>query len=125
MMFPPIYERAKADAAIVALLGMPGGELRLWSFGEAPHGAALPYATWQQIGGLPANNVSDRPDADYFSIQVNVWGVSSNQTWAVTKALRDIMEVNGATIVRWGNTVKDAETEAFGYDFDADWITYR
>lgn len=124
-MFPPIYARAKADAAVVALLGMTGGELRLWSFGEAPKGAPLPYATWQQIGGLPENNVSDRPDADHFSIQVNVWGASSSQMWAVTTALRDIMEVDGATVVRFGNTVKDAETKAFGYDFDADWITYR
>lgn len=126
MMFPPIYTRALADPAVVALLGATDGSLRLWSFGEAPKGAPMPYATWQTLpNGAPANNVSDRPDADHFSTQINVWGVTSNQMWAVVQALRDIMEVDGCTIVRWGNTVKDAETKAFGYDFDADWITYR
>lgn len=125
MMFPPIYTRAQADPALLTLLGTVGGELRLWSFGEAPKNAQLPYATWQTVGGTPENNVSDRPDADHFSTQINVWAASSAQMWAVVQALRDIMEVDGCTIVRWGDTVKDAETKAFGYDFDADWITYR
>ena len=114
-----------ADSAVVALLDDGAGGIRLYPFGEAPKDAPYPYATWQNIGGLPANNVSDRPDADFFSIQVNVWGVTSNQMWAVVRALQNIMEVDGCAIVRYGNTVKDAETKAFGYDFDADWITYR
>lgn len=125
MMYAPIYTRAMATPAVVALLADGQGSIRLWPFGEAPATPALPYATWQNVGGDPANNLSDRPDADSFSIQVNIWGATSAQLWAVTEALRDIMEVDGCTIVRWGNTVIDDETKAFGYDFDADWITYR
>lgn len=125
MMYAPIYARAMATPAVVALLTDGQGSIRLWPFGEAPATPALPYVTWQNAGGDPANNVSDRPDADSFSIQVNVWAATSAQLWAVTTALRDIMEVDGCTIVRWGNTEIDAQTKAFGYDFDADWITYR
>lgn len=127
MLFAPLYARAMATPAVVALLTDGAGSIRLWPFGEAPLQPApkLPYVTWQNVSGEPANNVSDRPDADSFSIQVNVWATNSAQLWAVTNALRDIMEVEGCTIVRWGNTVKDAQTKAFGYDFDADWITYR
>lgn len=125
MMYAPIYALALTTPAVVAVLGDGDGGLKLWPFDEAPKDAPLPYVTWQNIGGVPNNNVSDRPDADHFSIQINVWGESSAQMWTVANAMRDIMEVDGRTIVRWGNTVKDAETKAFGYDFDADWITYR
>lgn len=125
MLYAPVYARCLADAAVVALLDDGAGGVKVWPFGEAPKDTPPPYATWQNIGGVANNNVSDRPDADFFSIQVNVWGVSSNQMWAVVRALQDIMEVDGCTIVRYGSTVKDAETKAFGYDFDADWITYR
>lgn len=128
MLYPPLYARAMATPAVVALLADGKGSIKLWPFGVAPKQPApkLPYVTWQNLpNGEPANNVSDRPDADSFSIQVNVWAVTSAQLWAVTTALRDIMEVDGCTIVRWGNTEIDAQTKAFGYDFDADWITYR
>lgn len=127
MMYAPLYARAMATPAVVALLTDGKGSIRLWPFGEAPKQPApkMPYVTWQNVGGDPNNNVSDRPDADRFSIQVNVWAETSAQLWAVTNALRDIMEVDGCTIVRWGNTEIDAQTKAFGYDFDADWITYR
>lgn len=125
MLYAPLYSRAMATPAAVALLADGKGSIRLWPFGEAPVAPPLPYVTWQNIGGDPANNVSDRPDADSFSIQVNVWAKTSAQLWAVATTLRDIMEVEGCTIVRWGNTEIDAQTKAFGYDFDADWITYR
>lgn len=125
MIYAPLYTRAMATPAVVALLSDGKGSIRLWPFGQAPEKPQLPYVTWQNVSGVPANNVSDRPDADYFSIQVNVWAATSAQMWAVTTALRDIMEVDGCTIVRWGNTEIDAQTKAFGYDFDADWITYR
>lgn len=132
MMYAPLYARAMATPAVVALLTDGAGSIRLWPFGQVPLGYGtpppppkLPYVTWQNVGGDPANNVSDRPDTDRFSIQVNVWAATSAQLWAVTTALRDIMEVDGCTIVRWGNTEIDAQTKAFGYDFDADWITYR
>lgn len=125
MMYAPLYARAMATPAVVALLTDGKGSIRLWPFKQAPLTPALPYVTWQNIGGDPANNVSDRPDADSFNIQVNVWAATSAQLWTVTTALRDIMEVDGCTIVRWGNTEIDAQTKAFGYDFDADWITYR
>ena len=125
MIYAPLYTRAMLSPAVVALLADGKGSIRLWPFKLAPLNAQLPYVTWQNIGGEPNNNVSDRPDADSFSIQVNVWAETSAQLWGVTNALRDIMEVEGCTIVRWGNTEVDAQTKALGYDFDADWITYR
>lgn len=126
MMYAPIYIAALASPSVVTLLGDGAGGIKFWPFGEAPKDppSPLPYATWQNVGGVPNNNVSDRPDADFYTLQINVWGATSAQVWVITAALRDAIE-DKCYIVRWGNTVKDAETKAFGYDFDADWITHR
>lgn len=124
MMFAPIYEVCKADSGVQALLGDSDGELRLYAFNLAPKDAALPYATWQNVGGVPTNFLADNPDSDSYSMQINVWGVTTAEVMDVTRAIRDaIQEV--CYIVRWGNQARDAQTLAFGYDFDVDWLTYR
>jgi hypothetical protein len=125
MMYAPLYRIALEDPVVFALLADTSESIRLWPFDQAPKDAPMPYATWQNIGGVPNNNVSDRPDADFFSVQVNVWAMTSAELWAVVEALRDVMEVDGCTIVRWGATVTDEITKALGYDFDVDCITYR
>lgn len=124
MMFAPIYTTCQADAACQALLGDSDGALRLYPFRVAPKDAQLPYVTWQNIGGEPANYLADNPDADGFSLQVNVWGETDDQVIDVTQAIRDAIQ-GVCYIVRWGNQDKDAQTLAFGYDFDVDWLTYR
>lgn len=124
MMFAPIYDRCQADATCQALLGNSDGDLRLYPFSLAPKDAPLPYVTWQNIGGLPTNFLADNPDSDQFSLQVNVWGETDTEVIAVTQAIRNaIQEI--CYIVRWGNQARDAQSLAFGYDFDVDWLTYR
>lgn len=124
MMFAPLYDTCQADSAVQALLGDSDGELRLYPFNLAPKDAALPYVTWQNVSGLPQNYLADNPDADSFGIQINVWGVTTGEVMDVTQAIRNaIQEV--CYIVRWGNQARDAQTLAFGYDFDVDWLTYR
>lgn len=124
MMFAPIYTKCQADSTVQGLLGDSDGNLRLYPFELAPKDAPLPYATWQNIGGTPTNFLADNPDSDGFSIQVNVWGQTTGQVIAVTEAIRNAIQ-DVSYIVRWGNQHRDAETLAFGYDFDVDWLTYR
>jgi hypothetical protein len=124
MMFAPIYTTCQDDNAVQTLLGDSSGNLRLYPFGLAPKDAPLPYVTWQNIGGDPANYLADNPDADSFSLQVNVWGKTTGQVIAVTQAIRDAIQ-GVCYVVRWGNQSRDAQTLAFGYDFDVDWLTYR
>lgn len=125
-MNAPIYPTCAADTTCQVLLGDGEGNLRLWPFGQAPIDPPpqLPYATYQNVGGAPQNNLSSRPDADQFSLQVNVWGATSSEVRAVSEAIRDAIELE-SHIVRWGSQVQDAETKAFGYDFDVDWFTHR
>lgn len=124
MMFAPIYATCQASSALQTLLGDSGGNLRLYPFALAPKDAPLPYVTWQNVGGTPTNYLACDPDSDAFSLQVNVWGQTTGQVIAVTQAIRDAIQ-GVSYIVRWGNQSRDAQTLAFGYDFDVDWLTYR
>lgn len=126
-MFPPMYTKALASPAVVALLGNGAGAIRFYAYGLAPlkPPPKLPYATWQSAGGgVPFNTLADRPDGDLWSLQVDVWGLTSAQVEAVTIALRDSFE-DDAYVVRWGDQKRDALTLAFGYDFDVDWHHHR
>lgn len=123
-MVPPIYPVCLAYGPLRAVLDDAAGELKLYPFGLAPDEPGYPYATWQTIGGEPSNTLACRPDSDKWSIQVNVWGMESADVRAVVEQIRDAIE-GVSYIVRWGNQSRDAETLAFGYDFDVDWFTHR
>lgn len=124
-MYPPIYTVCLAYAPLRAVLDDADGELKLYPFGLAPLKPPLPYATWQMIpGGRPTNTLACKPDSDKWALQVDVWGVTSAQVRTVVEQIRDAIE-GVSYIVRWGNQSRDAETLAFGYDFDVDWFTHR
>lgn len=121
-MFPPIFQVAAADPGVTALLGT--APVRLWPFGEAPEGTALPYAVWQLVAGSPENYLAGRPDMDGFSLQIDVYAATGSSARAVGKALRDAIELN-AYIVRWGGESRDNETNRYRLSFDVDWLTPR
>ncbi|SHK68483.1 DUF3168 domain-containing protein [Halomonas caseinilytica] len=119
-MFPPIYALCTADSAVSELLGS-----RLYPAGDAPQGVALPYAVWQIIpGGAPENYLADRPDADSYTLQVDVYASSVSAAGDVTEALRDVIERH-AYIVRWGALDTDPDTGNRHISFDVDWIVHR
>jgi hypothetical protein len=72
-MHPPLHAVCAADTTVQDLLG--GDVLRLYPFGEARQQETYPYAVWQLVGGRPENYLSDRPDVDSFSTQVDVYAV--------------------------------------------------
>ena len=75
-MNAPIFEIAVASSAVRALLGTGsvGDPLRLYSFGDAPQGVALPYAVWRNISGEPFNHLHSRPTQDAFNLQIDIYG---------------------------------------------------
>lgn len=121
-MFPPIFQVAAADPDVTALLGT--APVRLWPFGEAPEGAALPYAVWQLISGSPENYLAGRPDIDGFSLQVDVYAATGASARTVGAALRDAIELS-AHITRWGGESKDEATGRYRLSFDCDWFVHR
>lgn len=122
-MLPPIFTVCAAEPAVTALLG--SAPTRLYPFGEAPQGVALPYAVWQIVpGGGPANTLGDRPDVDRFTLQVDVYATTGSAASDVTVALRDAIEPH-AYITRWGAQDTDPDTGHRHIGFDVSWHVQR
>lgn len=122
-MTPPIFQLCSQAAAVTALLGT-GANLRLYSFGEAPEGVTKPYAVWQLVNGEPENYLAGRPDADGFTLQVDVYAASSTSARQVRDAIRDAIELD-AYVTRWGGEIRDSATKNYRASFDVDWWMQR
>lgn len=121
-MFAPIFEKVAADPASTALIG--AAPTRLYPAGQAPEDVTYPYSTWTQIGGSPENYITNRPDIDLYTLQVDVWAKTLGSARNVATALRDVIETH-AHIVRWGGESRDNETGSYRISFDADWFVHR
>lgn len=122
-MSAPIFEICSKSAGVGALLGK-GVDTRLYSFGEAPEGVAKPYAVWQVISGSPENYLAGRPDADGFTLQVDVYAATGTAARKVRTAIRDAIELR-AHVTRWGAEARDPATKNYRTSFDVDWIVRR
>lgn len=121
-MIAPIFSVCAASQAVKELLGT--NPVRLYPFGMQDDNIVYPYAVWQNIGGSPENYLNQRPDADHYSLQVDVYGDTAVDVIAVARALRDAIE-GKAYISRWGEQSRNDSTMKYRYSFDVDWITTR
>lgn len=122
-MSAPIFETCSRDLVVTGLLGT-GADMRLYSFGEAPDKVAKPYVVWQVINGNPENYLAGRPDADGFTLQVDVYASTGTSARQVRTAIRNAIELH-AYITRWGSESRDPTTKNFRTSFDVDWIVRR
>ncbi|WP_375591600.1 DUF3168 domain-containing protein [Chitiniphilus eburneus] len=120
-MFAPLYEVCAADVGVQSVLGDPP---RLYPFGLAPQGVALPYAVFQSITGAPENYLGDAPDIDSETMQVNVYADDGDGLKSVLLALRDAIEPH-AHITAWGGDGTDPQTGRRATSFDVDWWVNR
>lgn len=93
------YSLYALQAVVKDVLGT--NPVRLYPFGMQDDNIVYPYAVWQNIGGSPENYLNQRPDADHYSLQVDVYGDTDTDVIAVARALRDAIE-GKAYITRWG-----------------------
>ncbi len=121
-MIAPIFTVCAASPSVVALLG--GDTLRLYPFGQQDDNVIYPYVVWQNVTGSPENYLAQRPDADSFTLQVDVYADTPDQAITVAAAVRDAIEPH-AYITRWGGQDKDSNTKRYRYSFDVDWIVKR
>jgi len=117
----PLYQLCIADATVKSLLG---NKPRLYEFGLAPSKPALPYVTWLQITGSPDNNLSDRPDMDYYNIQIDIWAETADSLHAVKEALTNVIEPV-THITTWNGEGRDAATTNYRCTFSVDWYIDR
>lgn len=120
-MTVPVYPLCASSAAVRALIG---NEPRIYPFGGTDDDIIYPYAVWRNIGGVPENYLATRPDADHFSIQIDVYADTEKEAEQVAKAIRNALELK-CYITRWGDQDRDTETKRYRYSFDADWIINR
>lgn len=121
-MFPPVFQTCAASAAVTALIGTT--PVRLYPFGEAPQGVIYPYAVWQLVSGSPENYLGDRPDADSFTVQIDVYADTATSARNVAKALRDAIEPV-AYVTSWRGESRDPDTKKYRFSFDVAWIVQR
>lgn len=121
-MFAPIFTICAASEPVRTLLG--DSPMRLYPFGHAVQDTTKPYAVWQTIGGSPENYISDRPDVDQYSLQVDCYAKTAQGARDVAQAIRNAIE-NDAHIVGFGGESRDDATMLYRYSFDVDWFVYR
>lgn len=121
-MFPPIFAVCVANAGVTAVFGTV--PTRLYKFGEAPQKPVLPYAVWQTVGGGPENYLDSAPDADLFSIQIDVYAATADAASTAAQAIRDAIQ-RRAHIVSWNGDDRDPATRNFRVGFSVDWIVRR
>ncbi len=122
MMIAPIFKVCAASHAVTALIG--DSPVRLYPFGLQDDNVVYPYVVWQNISGYPENYLDKRPDADSYTLQVDVYADTVASAASVAAALRDAIEPH-AYITRWGGQSRDPETKRYRYSFDVDWIVLR
>lgn len=118
----PFYTVCKADPTVQALLG--GTSPRIYPFGQAPQNVAKPYVVYQWIGGAPFNLLNCRPGADQASLQVDVYGLTTQSTTAAAKAIRYAIELDSYITSYHGDT-REEDTLLYRTSFDLDWIVNR
>lgn len=123
MIDVPIFNLARADPAVTALLES-NGILRVWKFGHAPDDPQTPYVTWQTISGDSNSNLDSRPVSDNAIIQIDVYATDEDVVDQVAKAIRFAIELD-CYVVRYGEADKDPVTGMSHYSFDVSWIVNR
>jgi hypothetical protein len=125
---PPIFAAANV-APVQALLKTGNGPLRFYAWGLAPQGVAYPYAVWRYSFGAPENYLTNTPDIDSQTLQVNVYaaatdGQGANKVRQIAEALRDAIEPV-AHITAWRGESRDPDTKSYVFSFDVDFWTPR
>jgi hypothetical protein len=122
---PPIFALADASTAVRGYLKAPGKALRFYLFGEADQQTVKPYAVWQTVGGSPENYINQRPDADDWSTQVDVYALSSpTEARNIAHALIESFE-GSAYVTSYDGEYREAETRLYRFSFSVDFITHR
>lgn len=86
-MFAPIYTTLKASAAVTAIAGT-----RIYMHGDAPQDAVKPYIVWQSITSNPQNTLSELPQVDAQSIQIDCYHQTQQGILDLATAVRDCIE---------------------------------
>ncbi|MBB1060427.1 DUF3168 domain-containing protein [Marilutibacter spongiae] len=118
-MFPPVYQTLRANATVLALVGESIGM-------NMPAETPPPYVTWFIVTGQPHDTLSEAPQSDFTSVQIDCYsGPTAERT------VRDLAEAVRAALDSAGvhNRVvvnlREPDTKFYRVGIEADFITQR
>jgi len=120
-MYAPFFETVRDIAAVKIIFG---NSPRIAPHGVADQNTETPYAVFQMVNGAPENFLKARPDADSYTLQIDVYAKTPQRAADGAQAIRDAIEPH-AYVVAWRGQFKDPDTSLFRYSFDIDWIVQR
>lgn len=118
-MLPPLYAALVTAPAVVAIVAD-----RIYPHGEAPQDVTRPYITWQMINGTPENSLSDLPDIDRCTLQINCWHPTSTGVVQLATAARAAVESHGHVTGIPVNQ-REPETRLYWIAIQMDWLLHR
>lgn len=120
-MFPNIYATLLVDNAVTAIIG--SNPMRAYRHGNAPQDTSKPYIVYSSISGVPENTLSETPNVDKFSIQVDCYHQTDSGVQSLATAVRDALEVIGY-MSNIPIDERESETKLFRVVMDFDiWLT--
>lgn len=126
-MYPPVFEIAKQNAAVLAVLG--SNPTRLWPFAIAPQpgkpGYGVPYAVHQLVYGAPVNSLDCIPGMDNFGIQFDVYAANATDARSAAAALRDAYESSHNPVVSWNGEDLEPSTGLYRVGFTVEFWPER
>lgn len=121
-MYPPVFEVCAASPDVQTNFGLT--PCKIYPYGEAPKNLSLPYAVWQVVNGSPENCISNVPDIDSYTLQINVYAETVSAVRDAAKAIRDAIEPH-AYVTGWGGEGRENDTDYYRYVFLVDWFVER
>ena len=123
-MIPPLFVICSNNQTVTSILG--DDPVRIFPFGIASDDTERPYAVWQTVSGLPENYLTDIPDIDRYTVQVDVYAETGSESEEASMAIRDAVETHADSYISaWRGETKDPETGLFRYMFDVSFFVKR
>ncbi|NYT59429.1 DUF3168 domain-containing protein [Alcaligenaceae bacterium] len=121
-MLAPIFKTIDTPA-VRAIVGN-----RIYGKGTAPQGTPLPYITWFTVAGDPYANLSDAPNADNDTIQIDCWAGPDDDQEGIcdqlAKHVRDAVDAAGQAC-RIIIDTREADTKLFHIGLQVEFIHNR
>lgn len=126
-MFPPIFRALRAADDVRAIVAD-----RIYRHGAAPQLSAEDatrtrpaYITWFAVGADPQQELSARPGADRFAVQIDCWSPTDREVVALAKAVRAAIERERQCWTGMPIDGRDRATNMFRVSLEFDWWLLR
>lgn len=114
MIAQTVYPALAGYAPLAAIVGA-----RIYRdfAGDAP---IAPYVVWSILTAVPSRQIAGRPPADRYSVSVDVFATTPQQSDALVIAARDAMEAIGELSSGPQSLGRDAASKLWRYTFTID-----